>query len=106
MSNVRRQLRVFRILAVGYGSIVGAASAWAWYVDAKLLHNPREHLLPDMVLSLVSLPMSLSLGPLYDRWSEFFAKPFTQLAWLTLCGTVQVVILFLVSWLLGRKRER
>ena len=98
-------MKTSRAIAIAYGSVVGASSLWAWYIDAKLLHSPREHLLPDMLLGFLSLPMSLSLGPLYDMWPQLLSKPFAQLAWLTLCGAGQVAILFFASQFLGEKRE-
>jgi hypothetical protein len=86
-----------RAIALTYAAIVGLTAMWACYVDMTLLHSPREHLLPDITLAYLSLPASLSLGPMYDLWPALFSKPFTQLAWITLCGVVQAAALFLLA---------
>jgi hypothetical protein len=93
-----------RKVATAYTVIVGLAVAWAWYVDVSLMHSPREHLLPDIALSMVSFPASLSVGFMYDAWPATFSRPFAQLAWLTLCGVGQAVVLFVAAGLAGAKR--
>jgi hypothetical protein len=94
----------FRKVATAYAVIVGLTAAWVWYMDVSLMHSPREHLLPDMALFMVSFPASLSTGLMYDAWPATFSRPFAQLAWLTLCGVAQAVVLFLVTGLAGAKR--
>lgn len=92
-----------RIFGVAYAAIVGLAVLWAWYTDIRLLHSLKEHLLPDLLLELVSLPLSKSLEPLYDKWPALFQTPFMQLAWITACGALQVGIVFLLSLLIPKK---
>jgi hypothetical protein len=96
---------VLRQLIVIYAIIVGMAALWAWYTDVRLLHSPREHLLPDILLAFVSLPTSKSLDPLYDRWPSFFQTPFMELSWLTVSGAFQVLVLWLLSSLVVKSRK-
>lgn len=92
-----------RKVALVYAAIVGAATLWAWCMDVKLLHSVREHLAPDILLGIVSFPSSLSIEPLYDRWPAFFRAPFMELAWLTVCGALQVAVLYSLSFLATKK---
>ena len=94
-----------RILALLYAVVVGLAALWAWYADVTLLHAGREHLLPDILLLIVSLPTSNSLDPVYDHWPAFFSAPLVQLTWLTACGAFQVTVLYLLSKLVPKARS-
>lgn len=98
-------MAVLRKLAIVYSIVVGLAATWAIYVDARLLHSGREHLLPDIVLALVTLPSSLSIGPMYETWPTFFSKPFAQIGWTILCGAGQVAVLFVAAGLRRRRRS-
>jgi hypothetical protein len=85
-----------RVIPWGYTILVAMASVYAWVVDIAMLHSEREHLLPIFILSIVTSPLSLSLGPLYDLAPSFFDLPFVQLTYTTVCGAVQAG---LVLWL-------
>ena len=91
-----------RQFAKAYTVLVSILALWAWYTDVQLLHSPREHLLPDILLAFVSLPTSLSIDLLYQQWPDFFAKPFMQLAWLTICAATQACLLFFLSGLASK----
>lgn len=94
--------KVARLLALLYAVVVCAAAIWAWYVDVSLLHVTGEHLLPDIVLLIVSLPTSNSLDFAYDHWPAFFSAPLMQLSWLTACGAFQVAVLYVLSRLVPK----
>ncbi len=98
--------RFIRTVVIAYAALVGVCAAWAWYVDVLLLHSSREHLLPDILLALVSLPASRSLGPLFDTWPGVFSRPLAQLAWLTFCGFSQAAALWLVCKQAARRVAR
>lgn len=95
--------RSIRKLSLVYAVVVGVAALWAWYTDVKLIHSAREHLAPDILLALVTLPASTSLGSMYDRWPAFFQMPLMQLTWLTACGALQVVALYALSFLAPKR---
>ncbi len=97
---------VLRKLAIAYSIIVALAMIWAFYVDVRLMHSVREHLLPDIVLALVAFPASLSIAPMYEAWPAFFSRPFTQTAWAALCGAGQAAVLFAMAALIGRRGRR
>ncbi len=86
-----------RLLASLYSALLLGVTAWALLTDVALLHSPREHLLPDMAVALVTFPASLSLGWAYETWPPLFSRPFAPLAWLVGCGLLQASFLFLMS---------
>ena len=90
-------MSALRKVAVCYSMIVAIAAAWAFVVDVQMLHSGREHLLPDITLALVTLPASRSTGWLFATWPDLFSQPLVQPGWMTLCGAVQALALFLVS---------
>jgi hypothetical protein len=85
------------VFATAYLIVVLLAASWALYVDATLLDSQREHLLPDIVLAVVTLPSSYCLGFVFDIWPAFFSLPFTQVGYLILCGLAQAWLLFLLT---------
>jgi hypothetical protein len=95
-----------RILASLYSIIVLAAITYAWIGDISMRNSTREHLLPDILLAMVSLPMSLSLSVAYDASPSFFNLPFVQLVFLTLCGTIQASCMWLLFKFVGRTHAR
>ncbi|WP_454786172.1 SCO4225 family membrane protein [Mangrovitalea sediminis] len=96
---------VTKVLALAYAVIVGLAALWAWYTDVTLLHSGREHMLPGLLLVIVSLPTSKTLDLLYEHWPAFFSQPFVQLSWTTACGMFQALVLYFASRLRPRERS-
>jgi hypothetical protein len=62
----RRSPKGAQRFATAYLIVVLLAAGWALYMDATRSHSQREHLLPDIVLAVVTLPSSYSLGLLFD----------------------------------------
>ena len=89
-----------------YAVLLGVFALYAWYTDVTLLHSSREHLLPDALLSIASLPASLSLYPVCEHWPRFCSLPLAQLGWLTFCAAAQATILFLLGKLLSKPRQK
>ena len=96
---------VARIVALLYAVVVGLAALWAWYTDVILLHAGREHMLPDILLSILSLPTSNTLNFLYDHSPTLFSAPLAQLTWLTVCGAFQVAVLYLLTAFVPKARS-
>ncbi|WP_370660002.1 SCO4225 family membrane protein [Massilia horti] len=84
-------------IATTYLIVVLLAGGWALYTDLTLLHSQREHLAPDILLLIVTLPLSSSLTYLYDALPAFFSGPVAQVSWLTCCGLVQTYVLFALA---------
>jgi len=93
---------MLRVIAWLYTAVVGAAACWAWVTDITMLHDQREHLLPDIVLSFFTMPLSLALGFLYERAESFWNSPLAQLSFLTACGAIQATVLVMLAKRLDR----
>ena len=85
------------LFARAYLLVVLLAASWALYVDATLLHSQREHLAPDIVLAVVTLPSSYFLSLLFGNWPELFSLPFAQVGAMILCGLAQAWLLFVLT---------
>lgn len=88
-----------RIVARAYASLLVLSGAWAWWIDVSMRNSKIEHLLPDVVLLMLTLPSSLLLPPLCESNPKFFLEPFVQIGFLSVCALAQSSILF---WLCGR----
>jgi hypothetical protein len=90
----KRAAQALTFFPTTYLVVVLLAAGWAFYTDLTLLHSRREHLAPDILLLIVTLPSSSSLTYMYDARPEFFSGPLVQFGWLTLCGLGQTRLLF------------
>lgn len=89
-----------RVVAWAYSLTAGAAGVLAWVDDIRLLHDHREHMLPDIIFVVTALPLSLTLGWAYDLLPALFNGQFAELVYTTLCAAVQAGLLWwLVRWL-------
>ena len=85
--------------------MVFLAAVWALLVDIRLLNSEREHLLPNVLLALISMPLSQTTGPLYERWPSFFGNEFAQVVWVTVCGLCQALALYAFGRFVARGRH-
>jgi hypothetical protein len=99
----KRAAQILALFATTYLVIVLFAAGWAVYIDVTMLHSQREHLAPDILLLILTLPLSSSLAYLYDARSAFFPGPLVQVGWLTLCGLGQAWFLFSLMRVLQKK---
>jgi hypothetical protein len=104
IANMPNNLKPLHIAAVSYGILVLLLSIWAWFIDVKLLHSGREHLLPDVLLGFVGMPSSMTIVWVYEKWPESFVGLW-QTAYLSVCALAQVGMLFmLLMWLSNRDK--
>lgn len=89
------------LLTKVYAGLLSALALYAWYTDIMLLHSPREHLAPDMVLAFASLPASLCVGLFPNS-----TTPLLQLTWLTLCAAAQAGIVFFLTRIVSKRFTR
>lgn len=92
-----------RLLAVLYTALVIVVAAWAFYIDITMESSSTEHLLPDVTLTLVCLPASLSLPAIATVFPGHFDTELSQAVWITCCGLFQALVLFLISRSIGEK---
>lgn len=97
---------VIRIFAVGYTAIVVLSAFSAWSMEIFFQHEQTEHLLPAIIFAMVTAPLSLSGEKIYSLLPSVFLTPLVQLAFLTICGVVQAIILWLFAKLLRMRNAR
>ena len=91
-----------RVIASAYGAIVLLSSVWAFVVDVRLTNAQREHLLPDIVLATLALPMSLTLDLMYQQWPEIFRHELAQVGWTAACGLAQAGAIYVGAWIFAK----
>jgi len=90
-----------------YAVAVLLAIAWAWCIDVTNLDSNFEHLAPDLLLFFLSLPSSLTLPAATERWPELIgANRYGQLAWMTVCGALQVLTAAMLEAVVRRATHR
>lgn len=97
-----RAAQILTLFAMAYLVIVLFAAGWAAYIDVTLLHSQREHLAPDILLLILTLPLSSLLTDLYDAGPDFFSNSVLQVGGLTLCGLAQTWFLFALTRVLQK----
>lgn len=81
-----RAARILALFATAYLVVVLFAAGWADYIDVTLLHSQREHVAPDILLLILTLPLSSLLNYLYDAGPDVFSNSIVQVGGLTVCG--------------------
>jgi hypothetical protein len=94
-----------RVIARVYATLLLLGVTWAWWIDVSIQNTKTEHLLPDVVLALLTLPSSLLLSPLYETAPEQLAIPFVQLGMLTVFAFIQGAAIFWLAARLARARK-
>jgi hypothetical protein len=59
-----------RFVAKAYTILIVVLTLLAWSVDITMHDSLNPHLGPDILLHIVSLPASLSLALVYERWPK------------------------------------
>jgi len=95
-----------RFIACAYTVLALLAASYAWVTDILMRNDPREHMLPDLLLMLVGFPLSFSVdfvGP-WIPWSPNLR--FFELAYFTVSAAVQACGLWWIAKKLYRIRPR
>lgn len=95
-----------RLLAVLYTALVIVVAAWAFCTGIAMASSSTEHLLPGFTLMIVCLPSSLSLPAIATAFPGHFDTELSQAVWITCCGLLQALVLFLISRPIGENGKR
>ena len=82
--------------ALSYAVASAALVCWAWYADIEFLHSEQEHMLPDALLMMATLPSSLTGIWFVEQWPRGFTG-LVATAHLTACAALQSGFLFALS---------
>ena len=85
---------MMRLFAWLYAAVILVLGSYAWVADLALRNSVREHLLPDILLAMATMPLSLSLERFASLAPRALGSPFGGLTLLTLFGVAQAGLLF------------
>jgi hypothetical protein len=89
-----------------YSIVFGSAALWAWISYFAYSNSTEEHLLPSIVLNIVTLPSSLLMEKLVVLNPWLLNSSVSLLSLVTTLGFFQVLLVWLLAkWSAKRKRE-
>lgn len=92
-----------RHFATLYSIVFGSAALWAWISYFAYSNSTEEHLLPGIVLNIVTLPSSLLVEKLVSRNPWLLNSSISILSLVTALGFFQVLLVWLLAkWGGGR----
>jgi hypothetical protein len=97
--------RSIRLIAIWYSVVFGCAALWAWSCYFFHLGSPREHLLPGIILNLISMPLALIIGRLVVWLPVLLNSEVLFLCATSLCGLIQVAGLWGITSLSLKRRD-
>ncbi len=90
--------RLLKLIAIWYSLVFGGAALWAWGSYLVNLGSPKEHLLPGIVLNLISMPSALIMEHLVAWFPVLLNSSTLFLSAMSLCGLFQVMVLWCAAW--------
>jgi hypothetical protein len=98
---------MLKLLVRIYAATVLSIATWAWVVEIAMHQSIREHMLPATLLMIITMPLSLALGPLIVSIPFLADGPFAPLLILTFAGILQAGSLIAAQYFFSRtRRER
>lgn len=91
------RIRVMKAIAILYSTVLGGVALWTWIVYFQYDGTIGEHLLPGVVLQLVTLPSSLLMERIVDLVPWVFNKPVVILSLTTGLGGLQAAVVWLIA---------
>ena len=80
-----------------YSIMFGSAALWAWISYFAYSNATEEHLLPGIVLNIVTLPSSLLVDNLVVRNPWLLNSSISMLCLVTALGFFQVLLVWLLA---------
>lgn len=91
-----------RHFATLYSIVFGGAALWAWISYFSYGSSTEEHLLPGIVLNIVTLPSSLLMEKLVVLYPWLLNSSVFMLSLVTVLGFFQVLLVWLLAkWIAG-----
>ncbi len=97
---------MLKLLVRIYAVIVLSIAIWTWTTEIAMHQSTTEHLLPGTLLVIVSMPLSLVVGPLVFSSPFLSDGPFAPLVVLTIAGFVQAGSLIAAQHFLSRRKRQ
>lgn len=88
---------MMKIAAAIYSLLLGGFALWAWVTYFLYEGSTKEHLLPGIILALVTVPSSLLIEGIIGLIPWILNSPIAMLSMLTGLGGVQVALVWLIA---------
>lgn len=86
-----------KVIAAIYSMVLGGVALWTWVVYFHYKGTVGEHLLPGIVLQLVTLPSSFLMEWIAELMPWILSSPVAILSIMTGLGGIQMVAVWLVA---------
>jgi hypothetical protein len=90
-----------KIFAVIYSGLLIGVNLWVWITDFLFHGSTEEHLLPGIILYILTAPSSLLMEGIVGLAPWMLDSPIVILALLTGFGGVQAILVWLIALKLG-----
>lgn len=86
-----------KLFARLYSIVFGGATLWAWITYFSYRNSTQEHLLPGIVLNILTLPSSLLMEKLIVRFPCILNSTTSMLSLVTALGFFQILSVWLLT---------
>lgn len=86
-----------KLIAAIYSLVLGGVALWTWVVHFHYEGTVGEHLLPGILLQVVTLPSSLMMEWIIDLMPWILGSPVAILSVATGLGGIQAMLLWLIA---------
>jgi hypothetical protein len=86
-----------KLIAKIYSLLVGGVALWAWVVHFYYEGTTREHLLPAIVLQVVTLPSSLLIEWIVELLPWILSSPVAIILIMTGLGAIQAIAVWFAA---------
>ena|ERR1700732_998033 len=96
---------MLKLLVRIYAATVLFVATWAWVVEITLHQSNKEHMLPATLLMIITMPLSLAIGPLIMSIPFLADGPFAPLVILTFAGILQAGALITAQYYVSHNKR-
>lgn len=94
-----------RYIAVLYSVVFGCVAVWEWISCFSFGHAMEEHLLPGIILNIVTLPSSLLMDKILLLSPEVLNSKIAVLSIVTGFGFLQMALLWTLALRISKKHK-
>lgn len=94
---IQRKRQKMKYFATLYSIVFGSATLWAWTTFFSYRNSEEEHLLPAIILEIVTLPSSLLMDKLIVWFPWLLNSSTFMLSLITALGFIQVLSVWLLA---------
>ncbi len=97
--------RLPKLIAIFYSAVFLGVDLWTWDIFFVYLGSTKEHMVPALVLTLISMPSSLIIELLAVWFPALLDNTLLLISITSLCGLFQVVLVWFIAILLLKRNK-